>query len=100
MIIDAYFDISFDNNNKTYYPIERKAVIDPNNLNNHIIHTVNGLRTISLEIAQWDTLGHVGVGLVEYQMRNAKWEYDNLGFVVFEYKKYCQEFCDWLNHQR
>lgn len=97
MITDTYFDISFDKNNKIYYPIERRGMIDPNNPYYHIIHTVNGLRIISLDIAQWDTVGHIGIGLAEYQMKIAKENYDRMGFVVFEYKKYCQEFCDWLN---
>ena len=101
MITDTYFDISFDKNNKIYYPIERKAVIDPNNINNNIIHTVNGLRIIgALEVSQWDRYGHLGIGLCEYEMKSAKACYDLMGYIMFEYKKYCQEFCDWLNNQK
>jgi hypothetical protein len=94
---NKYYDILFDIKQKIYVPIERKYMLDPNNINNHIIHTVNGLRTINLDIEQWDILGYIGVGLTDYQMANAKEGYNAMGFVVFEYKKYCQEFCDWLN---
>ena len=96
-IENKYYDISFDEKQKIYVPIERKYMLDPNNLNNHIIHTVNGLKTINLNNSQWDTLGYLGVGLCEWQMKLVKEDYDIMGFVMFEYKKYCQEFCDWLN---
>ncbi len=93
-----YYDISFDKNKNIYVPIERKYMLDPNNINNRIIQTANGLITIgTIENSQWDTLGYLGVGLTDYQMENAKEGYNAVGFVVFEYKKYCQEFCDWLN---
>ena len=97
-IENKYYDISFDEKQKIYVPIERKYMLDPNNLNNHIIHTINGLKTIgALEVSQWDTLGYLGVGLCEWQMILVKENYDIMGFVIFEYEKYCQEFCDWLN---
>lgn len=93
-----YYDISFDENKNIYVPIERKYMLDPNDINNHIIYTVNGLRCIGfLEVSQWDIDGHLGVGLSEWEMKSAKESYDIMGFVIFEYKKYCQEFCDWLN---
>lgn len=95
---NKYYDISFDEKQKIYVPIERKYMLDPNNIGNHIIHTVNGLRTIGLlEVSQCDIDGHLGVSLSNYQMKMAKESYDVMGFVMFEYEKYCQEFCDWLN---
>ena len=97
-IENKYYDITYDKDKMIYVPIERKYMSDPNNLNNHIIHTVNGLRTIgALEVSQWDTLGHLGIGLYEWQMKTVKEYYDIMGFVMFEYERYCQEFCDWLN---
>lgn len=102
MIIDnfenKYYDILFDEKKNKYVPLERKYMIDPNNLNNQIIHTIHGLRVVCIDTEKWDTLGHLGKGLSEYQMKLAKERYNLLGFIVFEYKKYCQEFCDWLNN--
>ena len=37
-IENKYYDISFDEKQKIYVPIERKYMLDPNNLNNHIMH--------------------------------------------------------------
>lgn len=96
-----YYDISFDEKQKIYIPIERKYMLDPNNLNNHIINTKFGARIIgALEVSQWDNSGYLGVGLADYGMKHTKKCYDVMGYVIFEYKKYCQEFCDWLNKNK